>query len=164
MTTKNEAIFTKDLANKKMVVKRQFDAPVEQVWKAWTESELLDQWWAPRPWKAETKTMDFSEGGRWLYSMIGPERERHWSCVDYKTIVAGKQFTAVNSFCDENGNTNENFPSMHWKNDFQSTDSGTTVMVEIIFTNQSDMDKLLAMGFQQGFAMGLGNLEELLSE
>ena len=53
----------KDLPNKKITVTRHFNAPLDQVWKAWTESELLDQWWAPKPFKAETKFMDFKVGG-----------------------------------------------------------------------------------------------------
>ena len=66
MIINKETLYTKDVANNKMTVVRQFDAPVEQVWRAWTESELLDQWWAPLPWKAKTKKMDFREGGSWL--------------------------------------------------------------------------------------------------
>ena len=38
---------TKDVANKRLVVVREFDAPLEKVWHAWTDSHLLDQWWAP---------------------------------------------------------------------------------------------------------------------
>jgi len=70
--TKREAVFSKDLKTNKLTVIRSFDAPLELVWQAWTESEILDQWWAPKPYRAETKTMDFSEGGRWLYCMVGP--------------------------------------------------------------------------------------------
>ena len=70
MSNKQTTI-SKDAANKKLIVVREFDAPLEEVWKAWTEKDLLDQWWAPKPWKAKTKTMDFREGGIWLYSMVG---------------------------------------------------------------------------------------------
>ena len=52
-----ETQVVKDLANKKMTITRYFDAEVELVWLAWTEHELLDQWWAPKPWRAETKTL-----------------------------------------------------------------------------------------------------------
>lgn len=87
MTVTKETIFSKDVANKKLTVVREFDAPLEKVWKAWTESELLDQWWAPKPWKAITQSMDFREGGKWLYYMLGPDGSRHYCRADYKTIV-----------------------------------------------------------------------------
>ena len=60
MTTINQTKYTRDLTNKQLVVEREFDAPVALVWRAWTESNLLDQWWAPKPWKAETKKNGFS--------------------------------------------------------------------------------------------------------
>jgi uncharacterized protein YndB with AHSA1/START domain len=53
--TKRETVFSKDLQNKKLTVVREFDAPLERVWEAWTKSEILDQWWAPKPYKTETK-------------------------------------------------------------------------------------------------------------
>ena len=76
MILNKETIYTKDLENKKIKVTREFDAPVEKVWRAWTEKELLDQWWAPRPWKAVTQSMNFSNGGTWLYYMEGPDGSR----------------------------------------------------------------------------------------
>jgi uncharacterized protein YndB with AHSA1/START domain len=88
-----ETIYTKDQSNKKLKVVREFDAPLQKVWNAWTKSELLDQWWAPRPWKAVTQSMDFKEGGTWYYFMQGPEGERHYCRVDYKTIVPNKSFS-----------------------------------------------------------------------
>ena len=162
MATK-EIIFSKDAANKKISVVREFDAPLEQVWKAWTEPELLDQWWAPKPWKANTKSMDFREGGLWFYYMQGPDGERHYCKVNYKTILPKKSFTSVDSFCDENGNLNKDLPSMHWKNVFSTSGPGTKVEVEITFSTEADLEKIIAMGFKEGFAAALGNLDELLS-
>jgi uncharacterized protein YndB with AHSA1/START domain len=162
MTTVQKTQVTKDLANNKVVVVREFDAPLDQVWKAWTQSDLLDQWWAPRPWKARTKTMDFREGGYWLYAMIGPDSEEHWARADYKSIDSLKSFTVEDAFCDEAGNVNTELPRMHWKNEFSATPTGTKVVVEITFANTADLEKVLQMGFEEGFTAALGNLDELL--
>jgi uncharacterized protein YndB with AHSA1/START domain len=59
-----------------LIVTREFDANSDLVWKAWTTAELLDQWWAPKPYRAETKSLDFREGGVWLYAMVSPENEK----------------------------------------------------------------------------------------
>jgi len=162
-TATRETMISKDLGNKKMVVVREFDAPLERVWKAWTESNLLDQWWAPKPWKAITKSMDFSEGGIWLYYMQGPEGERHYCRADFKVIDAPKSFTLVDAFCDENGNPTGELPSMHWKNEFSETETGTKVEVEITFASEEDLNKIVEMGFKEGFTAAHGNLDELLS-
>ena len=159
---KNEAVFSKDIANKKMNVVRKFDAPLSRVWKAWTEAEMLDQWWAPKPFKAETKTMDFREGGQWLYCMAGPAGERHWCRVDYATIVTNKNFTGSSMFCDEDGNVNTAMPKMHWNNNFSEAAGCTIVNIDITFDKVEDMETIIAMGFQGGFTMGLNNLDEYL--
>src|SRR6187431_3103993 len=62
--------FQVDKVNKKINVERSFNGPIDPVWSAWTEAEILDQWWAPKPWRAETKSMNFKEGGRWHYCMV----------------------------------------------------------------------------------------------
>ena len=75
--------FTIDKENKTVNINREFRASIDNVWAAWTEPEILDQWWAPAPWKSKTKSMDFKVGGRRLYAMIGPEGEEHWAIADY---------------------------------------------------------------------------------
>lgn len=164
MIANKEFVFQKDLANKKIHVVREFDAPLEQVWKAWTDAAILDQWWAPRPWKTETKSMDFREGGRWLYSMVGPDGERHYCLADYQKIVPNKSYAYIDAFCDENGHKGEDFPGMHWYVEFKAAGKGTTVAIEISFTNEANFQKILEMGFEQGFTMALGNLDEVLAE
>jgi len=160
--TKQEAVFSKDLGNKRITVVRAFDAPLEQVWKAWTTSEILDLWWAPKPYNAETKTMDFREGGRWLYCMVGPEGDRTWCRVDYITVEPYKSITSAVMFCDEDGHENLDFPRMNWEKEFSQTDSGTTVTIDITFPKTADMEMILKMGFQEGFTAGLGNLDDYL--
>ena len=162
MTTKKTAQITKDEAAKKLTVVRAFDAPVDQVWKSWTDAAILDTWWAPKPWMAETKSMAFKPGGTWLYAMISPAGERHWCRVDFKEVDAGKSFKAVASFCDEHGNINNDFPAMEWFNTFSPAASGSSVEVIISFLSDADMKQLLAMGFEQGFTMGLENLDGVL--
>jgi len=162
-TQQKQTIITKDASSKKLFVTREFDGSPEQVWKAWTESNLLDMWWAPRPWKANTKTMDFREGGFWLYNMEGPAGEQQWCRLDYQSITPDKSFTAIDAFCDEQGNKTADFPGMHWKNEFSKTETGTKVSVEITFQSEADLEKIVEMGFKEGFTMAHGNLDELLA-
>lgn len=154
---------SKDPANRKIIVHREFDAAPSLVWKAWTDSDLLDQWWAPHPWVTKTKYLDFKEGGSWLYAMSGPDGMAVWSVVEFKSVLKNNRFEAVSFFCDENGKKNFDFPSMIWKNVFITSGQGTIVEVEISFILDRDFAKIIEMGFEAGFSSALGNLDELLS-
>jgi len=160
-TFKTEVI--KDLKNKKVTIKREFDAPVDLVWRTWTESKLLDQWWAPKPWVAKTKYLKFEEGGSWLYAMTGPDGTAMWNIVEFKSIRKNSRFQATSFFCDENGNKTAGFPSMHWENVFVGVDDHTNLEVEISFTEEKDLQQIIQMGFEAGFTAALGNLDELLA-
>jgi uncharacterized protein YndB with AHSA1/START domain len=156
--------YVKDAANKKMTVTRNFDAPVDQVWTAWTDSKVLEQWWAPEPFKARTKSMNFTEGGYWHYAMVGPDGMEIWAKIGYKKIVPQKYFTARDSFCDAEGVTNNDFPNMDWVNTFSKAGDATTVVVEITFDSEADMEKIMEMGFKEGFEMAHGNLDKVLKK
>jgi uncharacterized protein YndB with AHSA1/START domain len=145
-----------------MLVEREFDATLEQVWQAWTDSELLAEWWAPKPFKAITKTMDFREGGCWHYYMLGPDGSKFWCLLNYLQIETSKWFTAEDTFGDEEGVKNTELPNMHWKNIFTTTSTGTKVNVIITFASKEDMEKIVSMGFKEGCAMAHANLDELL--
>ncbi len=155
--------FSVNKENKNIHIQREFDADLELVWKAWTTAELLDQWWGPEPWRAETKTMDCREGGFWHYAMVGPEGEKHWSKASYMTIKKEKSFTAKDGFCDENGTMNPAFPQNLWENNF--IPKGNKVQVDMILTfdTLADLEKTIEMGFKEGMTLGLEQLDKLLS-
>jgi len=163
MVTK-ETNYVTDASNKKLKVERVFDAPVEMVWKAWTQPELLDQWWAPKPWKANTQSMNFKEGGTWLYYMEGPDGSRHYCKVEYNTIVPNKSFTGIDAFADEKGNTLTEPPGMDWHCVFIPEGNTTRVKVEVTFASEEDLKKIVEMGFKEGFAAAHANLDELLAK
>ena len=152
----------KDLAAKTIQITRSFKAPLNKVWRAFTEKELLDQWWGPQPWRAETKHMDFREGGYWLYAMVGPEGEKHWSRADFQTIEPMISIKGKDGFCDENGTMNTEMPVTEWTNVFTETAEGTTVTNTLLFESEKDLQTMVDMGFEQGYSMGLNQLEALL--
>lgn len=154
--------FSVNKENKTINVKREFAANIDLVWKAWTSPELLDQWWAPKPYKAVTKSMNFTEGGRWHYYMLSSEGEKHWCLFDFRRIMPKKGFSGLDAFCDEDGNISETKPRCLWENAFSDNKEATTVFVEIHFNELSDLETIIEMGFKEGFTMGLSNLDELL--
>lgn len=143
-------------------VEREFAADLDLVWDAWTKAELLDQWWAPKPFKAVTRSMDFRVGGRWLYYMLSPKDEKFWCRVDYHKIETKKSYAAKDGFCDEDGNLNPDFPRSQWSNIFREGVGSTTVSVTVQYEKLADLEKIISMGFKEGFSMALENLDQYI--
>lgn len=154
--------FSVNKENKTISVKREFAAGLPLVWDAWTKPELLDLWWAPKPYRTITKSMDFREGGVWLYSMVGPENDTHWCKADYKKIEALKSFSGLDAFCDENGRVNPDFPRSFWENTFRENEDTTTVDIVISYEDLAALEKVIQMGFREGFTAALSNLDQYL--
>ncbi|HVV53738.1 MAG TPA: SRPBCC domain-containing protein [Mucilaginibacter sp.] len=159
----NNFTFEKDLDAKKIHVVREFNAPIEKVWKAWTDPDQLEKWWGPKPWVAITKSMDFTVGGAWLYYMAGPEGQKYWSYVKFTAIEEGRRFAADAVFSDENGNAAPGAAVSHWDNKFVAAGDKTKVVVDLSFDQEADFKMLVEMGFEGGFTIGLNQLEELLA-
>ena len=98
--------FTVDKATATIYITREFAADLDQVWDAFTKAEILDQWMGPKPFRVQTKEMDFRVGGRWLYTMITDENVKptRYSLAEFIEIQPKSSFTTKNSFSDENGN------------------------------------------------------------
>ena len=154
--------FTVDKGTNTVHVKRDFNAETSLVWDVFTKAELLDQWWAPQPWKSETKSMDFKEGGRRLYAMVGPEGEKHWGVQDYTSITPKANFRQSNTFSDEDGNLNKDMPTSDWNLDFIDKGDMTTVDIQIKHKTLADIEMMIQMGFKEGFTMTLNSLDEML--
>jgi uncharacterized protein YndB with AHSA1/START domain len=91
-------------AEKNMVVTWVFDAPVEEVWKAWSDPERVMRWWGPTGFTAPVARMDFREGGTSLVCMRSPEGQDHFNTWTYRRIVPQRRIEFVQRFSDENGN------------------------------------------------------------
>lgn len=161
-TNKTEVV--KDLKARSIRISREFNAPLENVWRAYTESELLDQWWGPSPWRAETKFMDFSVGGYWLYAMVSPENQKHWGRMNYLAIDHHRSFDMEDVFCDENGIMNDELPVSKGRTLFTATPGGTKVEFQMTYATEIDLQKIVEMGFEQGITMCLDQLEELFRQ
>ncbi len=154
--------FTVNKENNTIHIKREFAANLELVWEAWTNPEILDQWWAPKPYKTKTKSMDFREGGMWLYSMISPKDEAHWCKADYKKIEHQKSYSYTDNFCDENGNVSVHFPNSFWTNMFSEKAETTTVNITIQYESLEALEKVIEVGFKEGFTMAMQNLDQYI--
>lgn len=156
--------FLVDKDKKTITVVKEFAADRTLIWDVYTKSEYLDQWFAPKPWTAKTKIMNFTEGGYWLYAMCGPEGEEHWGRMDYEKIAPKESYSAWDGFCDSEGIINTQLPRAKWNSLF--TDSGENVIVKTIVTYNSlnDLETVINMGMKEGLTVAINGLEELITQ
>lgn len=153
--------FTVDKAAKTVFITREFDAGLSLVWDAFTKAEILDQWVAPKPWTSKTKLMDFTVGGRRLYAMVSPEGLERWSIQEYTSITPKTNFKMLNAFADKEGNPE--LPGSDWDYTFSEQNGKTKVSIVIYNESLERLEKMIEMGFTEGFKMSMKNLENLLA-
>jgi uncharacterized protein YndB with AHSA1/START domain len=162
MAGTNELLFyfTVDKAAKKVFINREFDADLSLVWDAYTKQEILDQWWAPKPWASKTKFMNFEVGGRRFYAMVSPEGQERWSIQKYTSITPKTNFKLLNAFADKD--ENPELPGSEWDLNFSEQNGRTKVSISIYNESLERLEKMIEMGFKEGFTMTLNSLEALL--
>jgi len=153
--------FTVNKATKTVVITREFAAELALVWDAFTRAELLDQWIAPKPWTSKTKYMNIEVGGRRFYAMVSPEGQERWSIQEYTSITPKTNFKMFNAFADEN--ENPQLPGSDWDYNFSEQNGKTKVNISIYNESLERLEKMLEMGFVEGFKMTINNLDELLA-
>ena len=153
--------FTVDKAAKTVFITREFDADLSLVWDAFTKAEILDQWVAPQPWTSKTKFMDFKVGGRRFYAMVSPEGLERWAIQKYTSISPKTNFKMFNAFADKD--ENPELPGSDWDYTFSEQNGTTKVSITIYNESLARMEKMIEMGFTEGFKVSMNNLENLLA-
>lgn len=67
---------------------RTINFPIEKVWNAWSNPDLLKVWWGPNGFSNTFHEHDFREGGKWIYTMHGPEAGNYENDAWYERIEA----------------------------------------------------------------------------
>ncbi|GGK15502.1 activator of HSP90 ATPase [Yeosuana aromativorans] len=153
--------FTVNKETRTVNVIKEFAANLDLVWSAWTTPEILDQWWAPKPFLSKTKVMDFEVGGRRFYAMVSPEGQQHWSVQKYISINPKTNFKMYNAFADKDENLD--LPGSEWDLSFSEQNGTTKVSITIKNDSLERMEKMIEMGFKEGFTATINELDTLLS-
>ena len=153
--------FKVDKSTKTVLVTREFNAELSLVWDAFTKKEILDQWWAPKPFESKTKIMDFKVGGRRFYAMVSPEGLEMWQLQQYTSITPKTNFKFLSVFADKD--ENPHFPGSNWDLNFSEANEITKISISIYNESLERMEKMIEMGFKEGFTMTLNELNDLLN-
>ena len=102
MTKKNQS------KKQDLVVTRIIDAPVELVWKAWTDPEFVMRWWGPKDYTSPSCKIDLHEGGKYLFCMRAPKDQGGQDMYNagvYKKIVTMERLEFTQGMADKDGHS-----------------------------------------------------------
>lgn len=162
MKSKQKTEFVVDKAKNQIRMRRAFKANRQLVWNCYTKSELLDRWFAPKPFTTKTKSMNFEEGGHWHYAMIDPDGQEYWGLTKYVTIQPIDFYTTEDAFSNEKGEVNDELPTSTWKVTFIEQEDSTMVETIVEYESLQDVDTVISMGMEEGMYSTLERLDELL--
>jgi uncharacterized protein YndB with AHSA1/START domain len=162
-------------AERELVITRVYDAPRELVWRAFTESDRLAQWWGPQGLEMLVTRLDLRPGGVFHYSMRSPEGQILWGRFLYRDIRAPERLVFVSSFSDEEGNITRAPFSPTWPLEVlntltltESSDGRTTVTLRggPINTTQEELETFWNAqdSLTRGFAGTFDQLAAYLSQ
>lgn len=153
-TTRNQNISDREIA-----LSREFNAPPEQVFDAWTTPDKIGQWWGPEGFTTTTDSMDFRKGGIWKYIMHGPDG------TDYKNYIRYTEIEKPLRISYEHGENVEDGPLFHSIVTFEDNGGTTRLTLRLTFPSKEARDKNVEeSGAIEGGKQTLGRLADYLME
>ena len=161
-------------ADRELVITRVFDAPRELVWRAFTESDRLAQWWGPADFTMLTRTLDFRPGGVFHYAMRAPDGQVMWGKFVYRDIQPPERMVFISAFSDADGNVTRAPFSPTWPREvlntltLSETDGTTTLTLRGGPINATEEERetfwKAQESLRQGFAGTFDKLAAYLSD
>jgi len=153
----------KDTKALTMKVVAQFAAPVAQVWSAYADPRTLERFWGPPEWPATFVRHDFKVGGRSEYYMTGPKGEKSSGYWEFVTIEEPTSFEVKDGFLGADGKPDPNMPNMKMRFTFEPHDGGTRMVTLTTFPSLEALEKLLAMGMEEGLKAAMAQIDGVLA-
>ncbi len=151
--------------SKLLVIEREFDVPVEQLFAAFTTSGALMEWWWPEDLYADRIDMEFEEGGTYFINMKGGDQGGGGMTGEFEEIVENERIVMTDCFADEDGNAisakEANMPEKAYITfEFESVDDETSSFI----LSQQGIPNELQKDCIQGWNQSFDKLENYLSE
>lgn len=146
--------------NKDLIITRVFDAPIEVVWKAWTEPDNVTRWWGPKIFTSPLAEIDLRVGGKYHFCMRTPEGQDIHSAGTYQEIIPMKKIVCTDSFADENGNIvsgtqygmDSDFPlELYMTINFEEQDGKTRMTLKHVGLPEGEMFDMTNTGWNESF-------------
>lgn len=154
--SKNYTLTVPSDSNATIVMERIFDAPRELVFRAYTDPELIPQWWGLRAGTTRIDKLDLRVGGEWRWVQTMPDGTEFGFRGEYREITPPERVVATFEFEGMPGHITEDAAV------FTDLDGKTRLTVTSTFANKEDRDGMIASGMEAGAAETWDRLAELL--
>ncbi len=152
----------KDAESLTMTITVEVDAPVDRTWQLWEDPRQLERWWGPPTYPATFVDHDLTPGGTVTYFMSGPDGDRPHGWWRVLSVDPPNHLELENGFAGKNGMPDLGQPVMRMRVDLHGQPGGTRMTIETSFPSVADMEKILAMGFEEGIAAALGQIDGIV--
>jgi uncharacterized protein YndB with AHSA1/START domain len=143
----------------------EFDASPERVWQLWADPRQLERWWGPPTYPATFTRHDLSAGSRVEYHMTGPSGDQPRGYWDVVEVDPPRRLVFMDGFANDDGTPNPDLPGTRARVTIEAIDAGRTRMsIESCFPSTEAMEKLVAMGMEEGLTQAVGQIDAILAE
>ena len=149
------------MATHELVLTRLIDADPMDVYRCWTEPELMKQWFTPRPWTTPVIENDVRPGGTTYVLMRGPEGEEHPNRGVYLEVVPGRKLVTTDAFTEAWVPSEK--PFMTAVLTFEPEDGKTRYTAIARHWSAEDKEAHEQMGFHDGWGKATDQMEALLA-
>jgi len=144
-----------------LVLERIIDAPPEKVFRAYTDPVILSQWFAPKPWSISDMVLELRPGGRFNFTMHGPEGEVFPNAGIYLEIVENRRIISTDALTPDWKPAGA--PFMVARIDLEPTADGKTrYKATASHWNEESMKQHEQMGFHEGWGQVADQLNQIV--
>jgi uncharacterized protein YndB with AHSA1/START domain len=147
-----------------MTLEAEFSASPERVWQLWADPRQLERWWGPPTYPATVTRHDLAPGGRVEYHMTGPSGDQPRGYWEVLEVDPPHRLVFRDGFANPDGTPNGDMPTNTAHVRIQAAGGGRTRMsIESIFPSSDAMERVLAMGMEEGLTQAVGQIDAILA-
>ena len=147
-----------------MTVTADLDATVERAWQLWADPRQFEKWWGPPGYPVTVVDHDLRAGGRITFFTVGPEGERHNSTWEVIAADPPRHLELRDADVDDDGRPNDGnaMTALSITID-ERAGVGAVMVIRTHFDSQAGMEKVLAMGIEEGMRIVVSQIDAVLA-
>jgi uncharacterized protein YndB with AHSA1/START domain len=155
----------KDPERLTMTLTAEFQASPERVWQLWADPRQLERWWGPPVYPATFTRHDLAPGARVEYHMTGPGGDQPRGYWDVLEVDPPRRLVFRDGFANDDGTPNDELPRTEGHVTIEPIDGARTRMsIESHFPSAEALERLVAMGMEQGLTEAVGQIDAILAQ